>query len=872
MFPRIYERNEVDFSHNGYGFLKDLIKCEVIEEDNGIFELEGQCIISSFLLEHIQEENIIKAWASEELGEQLFRIYKVQKNLDGYITFNAQHITYDLLDNFIESIEVVDVTCENALNEIFKQCAYKTPFKGYSDITHKGSMILQRVNPMEAIKGTRGSICDTFSNGPKVIKDNFNIRVNTKRGNNNNVLIAYKKNLTGFESEIDTSDLVTAIFPYATIQVEEEIIDTPKGENATSTKDKVIQLPEKYIYSEYHKNYNNLKIIPIDFSGDDVVDIESLRKKANNYFKNSNCDIPNINYKVEFIPLSKTANYADYKVLEDVNMCDMVIVRDYRFNLDVEAQVIKTIHCSLTQKLLSCELGNFKYSLSNIVGDINKNQKEIIDKVDKLKIDIDSEVGKLEINIKDEVNKLESNIELTAEKLESNFTDTTNNLQSQIVQNANSITQKVSSKDFESYKTQTDREISQKVSNGEIISSINQTAEAIKISANKLDLTGELDLQGRFKCWKSNTDKTGNYLHMDGAMMFGYNETGGSKPVFASGLWTDQNMGYFSVGYTRADVTDENGCLWISPQHDNNGGRLAFSRLVDGEVKSTNFYFQKDGAIDFITTLRGANDTDDNYTYRFDSGVSTKTLRCNNLRTHNIYPCTAGSHNIGSASMRYKDIFADSLSTTNSQLRLGTVTSTGAWQTYGALDINSKDGYIYPDKGTGQLSLGMSSMRFHILYSVNAVSVSSDKRVKTDIHYLDEPVEEINIIDSEVPRVERNINITTRDMHSFIKDDLKLASYRYNVNLERGNTSTDYGFIAQDILYTKVGSEIVQLQDKNDLNSELSYNQGNYISVIAGALQEEIKFRDNQIETLEKENKNLKSRLDNIEKILSVIE
>ena len=61
MYPRIYKRNEIDFNHNGYGVLKDLIKCEVIEEDNGMFELEGECTISSFLFEHIQEENIIKA-------------------------------------------------------------------------------------------------------------------------------------------------------------------------------------------------------------------------------------------------------------------------------------------------------------------------------------------------------------------------------------------------------------------------------------------------------------------------------------------------------------------------------------------------------------------------------------------------------------------------------------------------------------------------------------------------------------------------------------------------------------------------------------------------------------------------------------------
>ena len=110
----------------------------------------------------------------------------------------------------------------------------------------------------------------------------------------------------------------------------------------------------------------------MDFSGEDVKTVEHLRTKANNYFKNSNCDTPKVNYKVEFIPLSKTINYSDYKILETVSMCDTVIVRDYRFNLDVKAQVVKTTHCALTKKILSCELGNFKYSLSDVVSDINK--------------------------------------------------------------------------------------------------------------------------------------------------------------------------------------------------------------------------------------------------------------------------------------------------------------------------------------------------------------------------------------------------------------------------------------------------------------------------------------------------------------------
>ena len=403
--------------------------------------------------------------------------------------------------------------------------------------------------------------------------------------------------------------------------------------------------------------------------------------------------------------------------------------------------------------------------------------------------------------------------------------------------------------------------INMKVSSNNIISSINMSPESIKINTAKLDITGDMDLQGTFKCYKSASNKQSNYLHMTGAMMFGYNDVGGKYPVFASGLWTDENLGYFSVGYTRADVSDVNGCLWISPQQGNNGGQLTFSKTIDNVARFNNIYFNKDGKVHFNNGIYTNPTGDDVYPYQFDGGVTVASLRCDNLRTYNIYPRYSGSSDIGSASMRYKDIFADSLSTTNNQLRLGTVTSTGAWGTYGALDINSKDGYVYPDKGTGQLSLGTSSMRFHTIYLVNSPNVSSDKRVKTDIHYLDEPVEETNIIDSEVPRVERNMKITTKDMYDFVKDDLKLASYRYNNNLDRNITSVDYGFIAQDILYTKVGSEIVQLADKEDLDSELAYNQSNYISTIAGALQEEIIIRDKQIDDLQSQINELKEIL-----------
>ena len=382
--------------------------------------------------------------------------------------------------------------------------------------------------------------------------------------------------------------------------------------------------------------------------------------------------------------------------------------------------------------------------------------------------------------------------------------------------------------------------------NGFAITRTDNGKDIFRVGSN-----GLLTLNGVFKCYKDGANQKGARLESSGAVMLGYNDRGGNNPVFASGLWTDENMGYFSVGYTRADVSDANGCLWMSPQHGNTGCRLTYSKLVDTKLVSTNLYFQKDGNLLFSTNINGLNSTDDRYTYQFDSGVSTRALRCDNLRTYNIYPRSTGSYNLGSVNARFKDAFIDSVSTTNQNLMLGTVTSTGAWQTYGALGINSSTGYVFPHKGNGQLTLGTNSNRFHGLYSVNAVSVSSDKRAKTDIHYLDNPYAP-QVIDN---RIDTNMHITPQDMYDFVRDDLKLASYRYNINLDRGIISTDYGFIAQDILYTKVGSEIVQLEDKEDLDSNLSYNQGNYIATLAGALQTAIK----KIEQLEDRIKELES-------------
>ena len=356
---KLYASTEKDFAHNGLGFLRDVINCYVEEEHNGMFELTMTYKVHGHLYEHLEEGNIIKADASDRLKGQLFRIYKTIKKQDSTIEVFARHISYDLLDDAVKEINIKNQSCEYALNEIFRQSDFSQHFKGYSDIQHSANFSVKLTSCLNAIVGTRGSIIDTFGNGAEILRDNFNIHVLQRRGEDDNVLISYKKNMTGIEIEEDRSDLITRIYPYAkkTNENNEEVTITPSF---------------KYIDSKNINKYEHPYIEFMDFSekfeeNEEITD-EKFRNLCEKYYKQNKCDYPKTNFKIQFIPLAMTENYKDkYKVLEKVGMMDRVIIRDTRFGIDTDAKVIKTKYDVIREKYENIELGDPRTSLGDII-------------------------------------------------------------------------------------------------------------------------------------------------------------------------------------------------------------------------------------------------------------------------------------------------------------------------------------------------------------------------------------------------------------------------------------------------------------------------------------------------------------------------
>lgn len=344
-----------------YGAISSLCEAFIEEERNGLFELSFIMLNTDSLFNYVKEENIVVVNANDTLLNQKFRIYMTRKLMNNRVEVFARHISFDLMYDYIDNVSFANQSCEYALNQLFRNSNFSKHYKGYSDIVNAQDYSMSMANVLEAIGGKKGSIIDTFGTGAEILRDNENIHVLNKRGYDNEVTIEYKKNLTGFELEEDTTDLVTRISPYAKY-------------NDSETNEEII-VKADYVDSTLIANYSHPYIKSIDYSdkfGDgEIPTVSKLQDLARKEYKNNKVDIPKQNFKIEFIPLSKCVGYEGLR--DKISLCDIVTIIDTRYNIKTQSKVIKTVFNVLKNRYESMELGEPRTSLGDVIGGGSNN-------------------------------------------------------------------------------------------------------------------------------------------------------------------------------------------------------------------------------------------------------------------------------------------------------------------------------------------------------------------------------------------------------------------------------------------------------------------------------------------------------------------
>lgn len=361
MIPVLYPPNETAFVNNGLGRLNDAISCDVEEVRNGLFELSMEYPITGIHYSDIAISCLIFATPSDGKEPEPFRIYKISRPLNGRITVNAEHISYQL--NYIPVLPFTADSCIQALQGLKTNAAENCPFNFFTDKEITGTWTNPEPASIRArLGGSDGSILERYKGEYEFRR--YNVYLWTNRGSNNGVTIRYGKNLTDLNQEESIESTYTGILPFWTSRKEDD--------------DTVITLPERVLHSDNADLYPFQRTVTVDFTEDfeEAPTVEELRAAGENYINNNNIGVPEVNLTVSFIALWQTNEYKALAALERVNLCDTVTVRFDALGVNATAQVIRTKYDVLQDRYTEIELGDAKSSLGDTIAKISQVTSE----------------------------------------------------------------------------------------------------------------------------------------------------------------------------------------------------------------------------------------------------------------------------------------------------------------------------------------------------------------------------------------------------------------------------------------------------------------------------------------------------------------
>ena len=371
MIPVLYKADATDFTTYGIGTLTDTISCEVTEERNGAYECVLKYPITGAHYAEIRKERLVKAKPNDNSGNQMFRIYRITKPLNGIVKIYAQHLSYDLTTIATPAWESAPITPQLAIEHAFDSALTPHRFTFRTDYTAPKAFTINKPKSLRAVLGGEaGSLVSLW--GGEFEWDNYTVIHHQGRGTSTGVVIEYGKNLTKLEQDADITDVYTDMLPYAVMS------DMDGNETVITLTEQILPISETTLV----QRKTLIKDFTDSFEMDEVITEEALRAKAERYLENNPLGVETPTLKVSFEPLWKQPEYA--AVLERVSLCDRVTIRHTDLGVSAKAKVVTTEYDTLAEKYISITLGSVKNTLIDQVSNAQSAAAGAAEKVDRL--------------------------------------------------------------------------------------------------------------------------------------------------------------------------------------------------------------------------------------------------------------------------------------------------------------------------------------------------------------------------------------------------------------------------------------------------------------------------------------------------------
>lgn len=344
------------------GVLRDAVRCTVTEERNGAFELEMVYPITGQHYSSLALRGLILAKPNPYGEAQYFRIYKISRPINGQVTVNAQHISYDLSGIPVGPFKALNAV--DALQQLKSHAAVSCDYTFWTDIQTVADFTVAVPGSLRSLLGgVEGSVLDVY--GGEYEWDNTTVKLHSQRGTDRGVTIRYGKNLTDLTQEESCAEVYTGVYPYW--------VDSD-GNVTQITGSPVVNVPDG--------QYDFVRVLTLDVSQDIKAQptAAQLRQAALDYISANKVGVPKVSLTLSFAQLEQTAEYADMALLERVCLCDTVHVQFAKLGVSADARCIKTVYDVLLERYDSVELGDARSSLANTVADMGKTVQSTVNK------------------------------------------------------------------------------------------------------------------------------------------------------------------------------------------------------------------------------------------------------------------------------------------------------------------------------------------------------------------------------------------------------------------------------------------------------------------------------------------------------------
>lgn len=341
MTPILFPSSSSSFTTQGIGRLADALSCVVTEERNGEYELEMTYPISGVNFSSIAVQNIILAKPNTFDDPQPFRIYSITRPLEGIVTINARHVSYDL-SGVIVDMGLTATSAGAALSQMAAHCSGIGNFTFTSDNAKTANWYTGAPATFRSMMGgVEGSILDRF--GGEYHYDIWEVANMANRGADRGFTIRYGKNLIDIEQEEECANCYTGVKAFW--QKDGNTIESllvPTGINLGYDRNLLIDATEDF------------ETMPNDLSA-----------YVEAYIDSHELTNPKVSINLSFQQIDK-----DY--LERVTLCDTVHVYFESLGVDATAKIITTVYDVLRDRYESLKIGSVRTTLADTITTVQK--------------------------------------------------------------------------------------------------------------------------------------------------------------------------------------------------------------------------------------------------------------------------------------------------------------------------------------------------------------------------------------------------------------------------------------------------------------------------------------------------------------------